>query len=183
MTELQITKRLYWHLVWKAWYLITTHQFDNHFWIADMWGINKSKFAHEFEIKCTKSDLMSEINDIKAIHKWEKKWGAKFHKHFKYLTGVHHSSLQYTSVKHDHQDWLVPTYFSFVVPVDLVELAILELEWTPYGVIQAKEYGSGSIYFSTMKKVKAIHRRKVSEWIIFKMAHRMSFICEKFINQ
>lgn len=191
MNERNITKHLYHHLLWKKWQKIVTHQFTTHFWIADVWSINHKMLSSEFEIKTSKADLMSELEPIRKIMQWETHgdW-AKFHKHFKYLTWKHQGSLvnpespHWTLLDENHWDWSVPNNFYYVVPKELVPVAVEYLEGTPYWIIEVWKYWRDWEYycFDSKKKSKNLHKNKVSDRIIFNMAHRMSWICQKLVS-
>ena len=196
MNETIITKHLYHHLLWKKWQKIVTHQFTTKFGIADVWSINEKKISSEFEIKTDKYDLLSELVPIKEIlsGKTHGDW-SKWAKHFKYLTWVHHDSIPVPGRTY-HPKWgfadkslwdkSIPNNFYFVVTKDLVPIAKEYLEWTPYWLISVEElkYPNHTRYvISSEKKVKALHKEPCWDWMIFDLAHRMSWVCQKLVSQ
>jgi len=81
-------------------------------------------------------------------------------------------------------DKSVPNNFYYVIPEELVSVAKEYLEWTPYWIISARLYWRDKEFcsFSSEKKVKAIHSNKAWDWMIFDMAHRMSWVCQKLVD-
>lgn len=174
VSEKNITKRLYWHLMWKMSYQVVAHQFDNWFGKADMFGINKNLFMHEMEIKISRSDFMSEMKDIEILSKGEMlgkdRW-SKWLKHYNYLIAWDRL--------HPNQRQFLPNYFSFVVPTELVEFCKEKLEHTPYWLIEIRQ--PNMLYFETVKKAKKLHSRKIEFDALLKLSHRMSYICENLV--
>ena len=182
LTEWNITKKLYWHLIWKKWYNVVTHQFSNSFWIADIFGVNKSNYTHEIEIKVSKSDLMSEIKDIEYLINWwewlpQWRW-SKYVKHYWYLNEVKTDSMDKQNREH-----LIPNYFSFAVPTELKEIAWEKLKNTPYWIIEIYTIWKFIKIWSVIKQAKKIHKTKISFDVLLKIARRMSYINEKNINK
>lgn len=181
LTEENVTKRLCWHLLWKKGYSVVTHQFSNHFWIADIFGINKSNYSHEIEIKVSKADLMSEIKDIEYLINgwtWLPQWRwSKYIKHHWYLNEVKTDSKDKQSREH-----LIPNYFSFAVPTELVRFAWEKLKDSPYGLIEVYTIWKHIRIWSVFKQAKRIHSNKISFELLLKIARRMSYINEKNIN-
>lgn len=178
-TEGNITKKLYWHLLWKKWYMVVTHQFANYFWIADIFAVNKSLYTHEIEVKVSKADFLSEMKDIEYIINWWEwlpawRW-SKYNKHLFYIN-------QKDNYTHN-RDELIPNYFSFAVPSDLVRFASEKLQNTPYWLIEVYSIWSYIKIWSVLKQAKKIHKNKICFDVLLKIAHRMSYINEKNINK
>ena len=126
---------------------------------ADVYAITRSKYSHEFEIKINKADLMSELNCVKDItllgvinKPYKKLW-----KHQKYL-----------GKSSSHLPAVLPNYFSFVVPTELVKTAVEILTGTPYGVYEL----DGGIY--KRKKAEFLHKEKITDEQLFYLLRKAS---------
>lgn len=189
LTESVVTKKLLHHLLWERSFQIVTHQFDNYHGRSDVFWVNASMFTQEFEIKLTKADLMSELSIIKLLQEdWNPKtikgisW-TKYLKHLKYLDKKQHTGYGKS---------FIPNYFSYVIPQELVEIAKEYLKETPYGIISFRykewehEWKPRVDIWSleSIKKVSSIHRDKIGDKELCKIAHRLSYVAQDlYCNQ
>lgn len=127
---------------------------------ADVYGITRSQYSHEFEIKVSKADLLSELNCIKELVLFgtPKKYYAKKYKHEQLLKG---ESNQFQEV---------PNYFSYVVPFCLQEAAMAVLKDTKYGLYCIDIHENGGNPYATIgrqKKADLLHKEKLSDEATF----------------
>lgn len=147
--SVEIKERLLFFLLYRMGYHAAFTEMLN----ADVFAITRAKYTHEFEIKTSKPDLMSELNCVKELVMFgeAKKSYAKNWKHTRYL-GITNSVL---SIE-------IPNYFSFVVVPELSKTALEILATTAYGVY---EYDGG--YIRNLKKATLLNKEKVSEKLFF----------------
>jgi hypothetical protein len=113
------------HLMQSSNYHVATTEFTNAGGEADVFGLNKSLWRVEFEIKVTRFDLKGELKAIHAVLKdmVPSKRAHKIEKHKIYLgkkpndTGLH-----------------IPNHYYFFVPRILAPFCLMTIKDTPYGL-------------------------------------------------
>ena len=147
---------------------------------ADVFGVTRSKYTHELEIKVSKADLMSELNCIKDLTLFgtPQKRYAKKYKHEHYFKGETNMFVE------------VPNYFSFVTPFNLEKLALEILKDTKYGLYCINIHENGGNPYATIgcqKKAQLLHKEKISEkklfYLLRKASTEVQFLREKAIKQ
>lgn len=135
----EVKKHLLFYLLYRVNYLgaFTEYGGKGVYGIADVIGVSRNNFLHEFEVKVSRQDLLGELEAIKH-HSWgvrngelfserpePKKCMAKGTKHWSYLERGDSDAYGFSK----------PSKFSFVVPEYLEELAMEYLAGTKYGLI------------------------------------------------
>ena len=109
-------------------------------------SISKSDYIYEYEIKISRADFKKDFTKIK------------------------HTNIineNYTKVRKGETFYLLPNYFNFVTPRDLIKLE----EVPDYaGLIFMDEDGS----FEVMRKPKLLHNTKANTLFIRKVAHNLT---------
>lgn len=134
--------------------------------IADCFGINDNGFTSEFEVKCSRADLMGELNAIEYITKQEgtlipgerPKTYSKALKHKVYLKP---NMISMNWIREN-----APNYFSFCIPEKLKEIALQKLEGTPYGLYIVHWHENGGNPWNEVicvKKSKKMHINKACD--------------------
>src|SRR3990167_2756273 len=146
---------------------------------ADVFGITRSKYTHEFEIKVSKADLFSELNCIKDLVLFgapQKSYEKKY-KHERYFKGESNMFCE------------VPNYFSFVTPFALEKVALEILKDTKYGLYCIDIHENGGNPYATLvcqKKAQLLHKEKISEkklfYLLRKASTEVQFLREKNIK-
>lgn len=145
--------------------------------IADCFGITEAGLTYEFEVKCSRADLMGELNAIeyilseKTLFKSEER-PKTFSKGLKHKVYLKPESISYTWIKEN-----APNYFSFVVPEKLRAIANEKLKNTPYGLYIVFWHENGNYpYFevSCDKRGKRLHDAKVTNEQIFNILRKNS---------
>lgn len=174
-TEKNITKDLLSNLVWKQWFHIATHQYTNWFGISDVFWVNKNLFTHEYEIKVSKADFMSEMKYIESIISgvWVHTSEWKYIKHYHYINAK----------KWQLRWYQLPNSFSYVVPEDLASFCLEKLEDTPYWLFSCRAVKHNSYWteyvtfvFESLKKPKKIHSEKITFEQLLKISKRLSYV-------
>lgn len=160
MNSKEIKREILWYVLYRLHYLaaITEYGGKGASGIADVYGITKSGYTVEFEVKCSKSDLVGELNAIKHFFSKEtlfkdaevKKLN-KYWKHRLYNGGGN-------PIWHSGQLSMRPNQFYFVVTDDLGAFALEQLKDTPYGLYKME--GGG---LTKMKKSEYFHKEKPSD--------------------
>lgn len=151
----------------KLLYRMGYHAVFTEFRYADLFAITRSRYSSEFEIKTSKSDLMSELNCVKDLVLFgepQKVYEKRF-KHEHYFKG---ESNQFCEV---------PNYFSFVVPFDLEKTALEILKDTKYGLYCIKIHENGGNPFATVsvqKKAQLLHKEKIKDDLLFSLLRKSS---------
>lgn len=134
----------------------------------DVMALTKDGFMHEFEIKCSKSDLQ-EAKTIMATSILETQpekysvHGVKGQKHFFYLKQEY--SAEWPAFKSPHgmvNDYFScqkPNFFWMVVPYEFRNFCKQNLIATPYGIITFTPKNKITIF----RKPRAIHKLRVPE--------------------
>lgn len=168
------------HLFWRLHFPVVIDEFD----FMDIFGIRRSGYMVEFEIKISKADLMREVRLMRSEQpiKYSKDW-VKWEKHAQYLKRV----IQKTPSLYDSipgyspvvNNYFIPNEFYFYVPDFLAQYAITETANTPYGVVMigttknsyGREYHSD---YEIVKPATKIHNEKADEKIYRKLAHGLT---------
>jgi hypothetical protein len=132
---------------------ITTHFTGMGLQECDVISISKSNYIYEYEIKISKADYKKDF--IKEKHN-------------------HIINEKYTKTRKGELVYLLPNYFNFVTPKDLISID----EVPDYaGLIYMNEDGS----FEIIKKPKLLHKTTANELFIRKLAHNLS--CKLIFNK
>jgi hypothetical protein len=120
---------------------------------CDVISVSKSDYIYEYEIKTSRADFKKDF--IKEKH-------------------THIINEKYTKTIKGQLTYLLPNYFSFVTPKDLITID----EVPDYaGLIYMNEDSS----FEVVKKPKLLHKTKANEEFIRKLAHSLS--CKLIFNK
>lgn len=120
---------------------------------CDVLSISKSNYIYEYEIKISRADFKKDF--IKKKH-----------------TNI--INEKFTKVIKGETSYLLPNYFNFVTPKDLIKID----EVPEYaGLIYMNEDGT----FDIIKKPKLLHKIKANELFIRKVAHNLS--CKLIFNK
>lgn len=161
----QIKRSLSAHLMLRLSYFAVHEEYENHYGRCDVYGITKADYGVEFEIKVSKSDLMSEIRAIMAVldNTMPDRSCNKYAKHRDYLHKETHDSYRLPP----------PCKFIFVVTSDLVEVARPIISQTPYGLWAVTD----SLFrpFEVIKQAENLHKNKVSEKHIRHLLRSLSY--------
>ena len=145
---------------------------------SDIFGIRKSLFAIEFEIKTSRSDFMNEINLINKILNNEHnsklfyRMNNKYHKHNSYL-GRPSSFAEFD---------FRPNEFYFVIPEELMEIAKKEINRmsSPYGLITfGIEKFTDYVGFSYIIRAKKLHENKISNDSLLYILRKATTECQE----
>lgn len=126
------------HLKYKKNCPIVVTEFKNG---SDVFGVNRSNYSIEVEVKVDKFDLLSELKTIKYLLDPE---NDPSYGHYKTRTGgdaylnkfSKHRSYLFSESKYETR----PRYFFFAIPQGLMDLESLEvLKQTPYGLMVVGE--------------------------------------------
>ena len=180
LNSTHLKKELMSHLMWRLHFPVVIDEYQ----FMDVFGIRRSEYMVEFEIKISKADLMREI---KLMHcsqpiKYSKDW-VKWEKHAHYLkrqiekTPSIYDTIPGYSV--NVTDYFIPNEFYFYVPDFLGDVAVRETAGTPYGVViigtthnsYGREYHSD---YEVIKKAVKIHEKKADDKIYRSIAHGLS---------
>ena len=113
---------------------------------CDVISISKSDYIYEYEIKISRTDFKKDF--VKEKHSFI-------------------INESFTKVKGGDTFYMVPNYFNFVVPSNLVSIE----EVPDYaGLIYMNDIGK----FEIIKKPKLIHKTKASNTFIRQVAHNLS---------
>ena len=168
-----LKKRLSHYLLFQMNYPVVIDEYK----YMDIFGIRRSGYTVEFEIKVTKSDLKRELdiihNSDKQISKYENKDWKKYRKHSRYITG------------YQDEKTIIPNEFCFYVPDYLVDYALDGVVGTPYGVAGIGKYEKKIDFmgeerwlegnYHVFKKPKKIHINKFDENNYKELSHLLSF--------
>ncbi len=125
---------------------ISTHVTISKMLECDVISISKSDYIYEYEIKISRADFKKDFTKIK------------------------HTNIineNYTKVRKGETFYLLPNYFNFVTPKDLIKVE----EVPDYaGLIYMNEDGT----FEIIKKPKLLHSTKANDAFIRKIAHNLS---------
>ena len=125
---------------------ISTHVTISQMSECDCISISKSDYIYEYEIKISRADFKKDFTKIK------------------------HTNIineNYTKVRKGETFYLLPNYFSFVTPKDLIKIE----EVPDYaGLIYMNEDGS----FEVIRKPKLLHNTKANTLFIRKVAHNLT---------
>lgn len=113
---------------------------------CDVLSISKADYIYEYEIKISRADFKKDF--IKEKH-------------------THIINEKYTRTRKGELVYLLPNYFNFVTPKDLISID----EVPDYaGLIYMNEDSS----FTIVKKPKLLHKTKANESFIRQVAHNLS---------
>jgi len=125
---------------------ITTHFTGMGLMECDVLSISKADYIYEYEIKISRADFKKDF--IKEKH-------------------THIINEKYTRTRKGELVYLLPNYFNFVTPRDLISID----EVPDYaGLIYMNEDSS----FTIVKKPKLLHKTKANEAFIRQVAHNLS---------
>ena len=155
MNANEVKKSLLQYLMWQRNFICAAHETALYGgFIADVVGISSERKIYEYEVKVSRSDLMSEIKTIRyGLFGEETKVFNKLHKH-----------REYNSPKRLSFN-LIPNKVYFSVPYKLKDEAVELLKGTPYGVADHNGY--------THKIAKDFHGNLASNEMIERMARRV----------
>ncbi len=177
MNAKEIKHHLIKHLVFEKRHLIAVTEGIN---LADVLTLNHARFAAEYEIKVSRSDLQGEGKAIKVaklkmelFQQWEQEMKDLSRKVSDTKLSKHRDYLHDYKSKYSRRPFR-PNRFYFVVPSELGLLATEIVSNTPYGVIEVKQ-NTWSNYpvFSTTVKSKYIHQEKIDDGDLFRMVKRV----------
>jgi O6-methylguanine-DNA--protein-cysteine methyltransferase len=147
--------------------------------IADVIAVASNGKVYEIEVKTTWADFMSEYKCIREIiepmslfdyqHRDNKK--QKYVKHWIYLRGADDFAdkmARYYQRLVDKQTrlWLLPHFFYFCTPDNLLPRVLEALKDTPYGVMDT--------YGNIRKRAKQLHKNEMPIGFYQKIMRRMS---------
>jgi hypothetical protein len=113
---------------------------------CDVLSISKSDYIYEYEVKISRDDYKKDF--IKEKH-------------------THIINEKYTRTRKGELQYLLPNYFNFVTPRDLISVE----EVPDYaGLIYMNEDSS----FEIIKKPKLLHKTKANDAFIRQVAHNLS---------
>lgn len=140
---------------------------------ADVLGVTRSFYSHEFEVKISKEDLVKELKAVRFLigadtNMRRARAANKLIKHKTYLETWKPPSLD-NPVPAIVNPYFIPNYFSFVVPPAIVEFTQRSVEGTPYGVF----YVDHEICYSVVTPQK-IHGFKIKEDQLFPLLRKAS---------
>ena len=125
---------------------ITTHFTGMGLMECDVLSISKADYIYEYEVKISRADFEKDF--IKEKH-------------------THIINEKYTRTRKGSLVYLLPNYFNFVTPKDLISID----EVPDYaGLIYMNEDSS----FTIVKKPKLLHKTKANEAFIRQVAHNLS---------
>ena len=125
---------------------ITTHFTGMGLMECDVLSISKADYIYEYEIKISRADFKKDF--IKEKHTFI-------------------INEKYTRIRKGELVYLLPNYFNFVTPKDLISID----EVPDYaGLIYMNEDSS----FTIVKKPKLLHKTKANEAFIRQVAHNLS---------
>lgn len=171
MIAAEIKSNLLTHILYQLHFTAAVTEYGGKgvYGIADLFGVTKAGYTHEFEVKISKQDLAGELNAIKGIlkpddlmsdPKEKRKHASKSPKHNVYLGKS--NSFGYDPF---HQR---PNYFSFVTPFELQKFALEILEETPYGLFCVDVHENGGYPYSTIgcqKRASYLHKEKPNQGV------------------
>jgi len=157
-----------WLFMKKNWMVALTECGNN----ADVFGIKRSFYTVEIEIKLSRSDLIGELRSIVAIKNSLKSDNRckKYYKHSNYIGKWGQSGIPY---------WRNTNEFYFCVPRGLLNLTKNALRDTPYGLLLYKEnqeYYSDSI--EEIIRPKKMNMNKIKEKGFLSLLKRASRECQ-----
>lgn len=171
------------YLFWRLHYHVVIDEYE---WM-DIFGIKRSGYCTEFEIKVSKSDFDNELKNIKSEQPkttYEKEW-TKWKKHAIYLNKQikDDGTWRIKNVLEPKKKLFIPNEFCFYVPDYLQDYAIEQLQGLPYGVVAIGGHkvehfdGTSHMYFheyNVIKKPKKLHEDKVEESMFSKLAYSLT---------
>jgi hypothetical protein len=189
-TSKELKEKLLWKMMWRLGYKVALDEFK----FMDVFGVRRSGFSVEFEIKVSKSDFNRELRCIHAdadkIEKYGKDW-EKFIKHRFYLTGKFPKTsydlrMESLGICTNTQEIIRPNEFNFYVPDYMADYVLEKVADLPYGVVQIgyRDTPSGNRYFDdylVLKKAVKLHQDKPSENIAWEVA-RSACVRNKILN-
>lgn len=173
----ELMKYLYYRLGFPI--IVDEHEF------MDVFGVRRTGYMIEYEIKVSKADLLREINLMKCEQPamYSKEWN-KWQKHAYYLRRkIDRKPHLFDTIPGYSEriiEYFIPNEFYFYVPDFLAEIALRETVNTPYGVITIGERflpASGNIIFDSYnirKIAQKFHNNKVDVNIYRKVAHELT---------
>lgn len=177
----EIKRNLIGYFLNKRNFMFAVSEIAIHAGIADVLAISDKGSVLEVEVKVDWADFNSELKFIKEIANkssifdpWRKNQSGKYEKHWIYLRGAKSfvEERAKTFGKHSHEDdiekWFLPHRFYFVVPPELEERVLAELEGTPYGVLT--EWGL------SLKPSIVLHKSETPDFIYEKMLRKYARI-------
>lgn len=186
MDSAKLKERMLWYLLIKNYNLLAVTEYGGvgSEGIADVFAVGWNHFSHEYEIKVARSDLMGELKTVKLLcdrtslfHEGKKSYldeirtFSKLDKHSRYLQRVPPGEeMGYRMFGKPVDFSTIPNKFSFAVTPDLRALAKECLAGTPYGLVVV----AGDYEVSVVKKAEWLHREKISNDTMEKVAHKTS---------
>lgn len=173
----QIKTDLMMYLSYRLHYrYVATESINN----SDVFGINKSDYSVEFEIKTNRVDLVRELNyifpDVKTKILIKEALGRcdnKIIKHIAYAkkTPIYEFQNWYGSHTNKYQ---VPNKYYFVIPEPLFKSLYFRIVDLPYGIMTFKTDGDYNWWqFETKKKPDFLHNEKATSEIKERMLDRV----------
>jgi hypothetical protein len=189
--ETYLKKTLAHYLYWRLGYLIVIDEFN----FRDIFGVRRTYYTSEFEIKVDKSDFDKEINSINSPQpktRYGKEW-TKWYKHAHYLNKKVNTSNfgEFYNILHpegfNSENGFIPNDFYFYVPDYLCNHALKRLDNLPYGLVKIGKTASGnpdcfySSDYEVVKKPIKLHKNKIENSLISKLAYALT-IRSKLLN-
>lgn len=147
---------------------------------ADVFLYQRNRYTHEFEVKVSKADFMSEINCIDHILNGDREGldyqklasSNKYGKHHRYMD----RELVKQALSYNPTNQIYPNKFSFAIPLELLPKInspkVLELiETAGYGLYTIDPEQSSWVCLERVIKPQFIHR-EIQEVVIHKFAQR-----------
>lgn len=189
LSATNLKKQLAHHLFWGLGYSVVIDEFE----FMDIFGIKRSGYTAEFEIKICKADFDREIAIIsmpQPEHAYGKEW-PKWYKHASYLRkpidtkGLGHV-VQYLGLGEYPN---IPNDFYFYLPDFLCDYALTKLVNLPYGLVKVGKTcrnghpDTGSFYwvYDVLKKPTKLHNNKANNELYTKLSHALT-IRTKLLN-
>jgi len=164
MDSNEVKTHLISYMLWQWNYLGVVTEYDNY---SDVFGIKRTFYTAEFEIKLTRGDLLYEVNIIKKIINNDCLWGKGGHKtskHNRYLVDLW---------CYDKRS--IPNEFNFVCSDNIVDSGIVKmLKNTPYGLYVFPQFNiKGGIYHQAIRP-KKLHKEKIREKDLVRFFRKLS---------
>lgn len=166
-TAKDVKRALLQHLIGHKNHVVAIEEFTMGEGICDVLSITQSGYAHDFEVKVERQDLRGELKCAEKIMdcsyleftQAQRRWTIpKLFKHERMIKRIDMSAK-------------FPCMFSFVVPVELQELAQPIAEKAGYGLVTFARYeaqpGSARLpwyQFRFVLQAKKMHREKFDRW-------------------
>lgn len=164
--------------------LVMTELTISHGSIADMITINKNDFCYEIEIKTNKNDLKNELDIINDVLNKKDSYDRMINSngYKKYL-----KHCRYINKESCFKNELIPKYFYFAIPIELLDVLKLGLKPKEYGIILIrKDFYKGRSYCHTRveKKARALNNKKIDmELFAKKFMTKMTFSNNRLMNK